>query len=217
MLNIAAIQLSLELALITTLVLLIIGIPIAWWLSRINSAIKPFIESIIALPLVLPPTVIGFYLLVLLGAQGPFADWGFIFSFKGLVIGSVIYSLPFVVQPLQNAFQKIDLKQLEAAATLRASARDRFFSIALPQARYGLLTAMILGFTHTLGEFGIILMIGGNIPGKTQTVSIAIFDHVEQLEYTQAHILSAGLLAFSFIVLLIIYNLSRRQTLREQA
>lgn len=208
---------TLKLASITTLVLLIIGTPIAWWLARTKCWCKHVFSAIVALPLVLPPTVLGFYLLVLLGQQGPLGKLSIAltgqplaFSFTGLVIGSVVYSMPFVIQPLQNAFEAIGERPLEVAATLRASAWDRFFSIALPLARPGLLTGATLGFAHTVGEFGVILMIGGNIPGETKVLSIAIYDHVETLEFAQAHWLSAGMLIFAFVVLLIMHLLNRR-------
>ena len=215
--DVASLFITLRLAVISTSVLLIIGTPLAWWLARTHWKFKYIPEAIVALPLVLPPTVLGFYLLVLLGPHGP-VGWLFyrlggtppVFSFTGLVIGSVIYSLPFVVQPLQDAFAAINPKILEAAATLRASPRDRFFSIAIPLARPGFLTACVLGFAHTVGEFGVVLMIGGNIPGKTRVVSIAIYDHVEALEYSHAHWLAGGLLVLSFIMLLTVYGINRR-------
>ena len=174
------------------------------------------IEAVVALPLVLPPTVLGFYLLILLGAKGPLGPvfealgGSMVFTFTGLVIGSVIYSLPFVVQPLQNAFAAIGPRPLEVAATLRASPRDRFVSVALPLARPGFLTAAVLGFAHTVGEFGVVLMIGGNIPGETQVLSIAIYDHVEALEYGHAHWLAGGLLLFSLLILTVVYRVNRR-------
>ncbi|OQX41304.1 MAG: molybdenum ABC transporter permease subunit, partial [Candidatus Sedimenticola endophacoides] len=188
--DIAALWVTLKLALTTTLVLLLGGTPLAWWLARTRTRMKPAIEAVLALPLVLPPTVIGFYLLIALGPNGPIGGamrWlggpSPAFTFSGLVIGSVIYSLPFVVQPLHNAFSAIGERPLEVAATLRASPRDRFFSVVLPLARPGFITAAVLGFAHTVGEFGVVLMIGGNIPGETQVLSIAIYDHVEALEY----------------------------------
>ena len=206
------IWLTLRLASLTTVLLLLLGTPLAWWLARGASRLKGPVGALVALPLVLPPTVIGFYLLVALGPQGPIGHftqalgWGTLpFTFSGLVVGSVIYSLPFVVQPLQNAFEAIGDRPLEAAATLRAGPVDRFFTVAIPLAKPGFLTAAILGFTHTVGEFGVVLMIGGNIPGATRVLSVAIYDHVEALEYTQAHWLAAGLLAFSFLVLLALY------------
>jgi molybdate transport system permease protein len=214
--DLQAITLTLELASLTTALLLVIGTPIAWWLTHTRSRAKGIVGAVVALPLVLPPTVIGFYLLILMGPNGPvgkltqMAGIGLLpFSFAGLVIGSVIYSMPFVVQPLQNAFEAIGRRPLEAAATLRASPWDTFFTIALPLARPGIVTATILGFAHTVGEFGVVLMIGGNIPGRTRVVSVQIFDHVEALEYAQAHWLAGGMVVFSFIILLLLYS-SRR-------
>lgn len=209
--------LTLKLATITTLVLLVVGAPIAWWLARTRCWCKHAISAVVALPLVLPPTVLGFYLLVFLGANGPLGMLAqetlghpLAFTFTGLVIGSVIYSLPFMVQPLQNAFEAIGERPLEVAATLRASAWDRFFTVVLPLARPGILTGVTLAFAHTVGEFGVILMIGGNIPGETKVLSVAIYDHVEMLEYEQAHILSAGMLFFSFLVLVVMHILNKR-------
>lgn len=208
-----AILLTLELASLTTVLLLIIGTPIALWLARTDSWLKRPVGAIVALPLVLPPTVIGFYLLVSMGPNGFFGQLTqslglgtFTFSFTGLVIGSIFYSLPFVVQPLQNAFEAIGRAPLEAAATLRASPWDSFFSVVLPLARPGFITAAILSFAHTIGEFGVVLMIGGNIPGKTQVVSVQIYNHVETMNYAQAHWLAGGMVAFSFIVLLALYG-----------
>ncbi len=208
----SAIRLTLELATVTTLLLLLIGTPIAWWLARTRSILKGPVGAVVALPLVLPPTVIGFYLLVVMGPNGPVGHLtqalglGVLpFTFWGLVVASVFYSLPFVVQPVQNAFEAIGERPLEAAATLRASPLDTFFSVVLPLARPGYLTAIILGFAHTVGEFGVVLMIGGNIPDKTRVVSVQIYNHVEALEYTDAHWLSAGMVAFSFLVLLALY------------
>ncbi|WP_137886178.1 molybdate ABC transporter permease subunit [Pseudomonas sp. 2FE] len=207
--NFAAIWLTLQLASLTTALLLVIGTPIAWWLARTPSRLKGPVGAVVALPLVLPPTVIGFYLLVTMGPQGFIGQLtqslglGTLpFSFAGLVVGSVFYSMPFVVQPLQNAFEAIGERPLEVAATLRAGPWDRFFSVALPLARPGFISASILGFAHTVGEFGVVLMIGGNIPGKTRVVSVQIFDHVEAMEYAQAHWLAGGMLVFSFLVLL---------------
>ena len=208
-----AILLTLELASLTTVLLLIIGTPIALWLARTDSWLKRPIGAVVALPLVLPPTVIGFYLLVSMGPNGFFGQLTqslglgtFTFTFTGLVIGSIFYSLPFVVQPLQNAFEAIGRGPLEAAATLRANPWDSFFSVVLPLARPGFITAAILSFAHTIGEFGVVLMIGGNIPGKTQVVSVQIYNHVETMNYTQAHWLAGGMVAFSFIVLLALYG-----------
>ena len=216
-----AITLTLKLASLTTLLLLLLGTPLAWWLARTRSWLKGPIGALVALPIVLPPTVIGFYLLVTLGPQGPVGHitqalgLGLLpFTFAGLVVGSVFYSLPFVVQPLQNAFEAIGERPLEAAATLRASPLDTFFHIVLPLARPGYLTATVMGFAHTVGEFGVVLMIGGNIPNATRVLSVQIYDHVEALEYTQAHWLAAGMVLFSFVVLLALYTVSptgRRQ------
>jgi molybdate transport system permease protein len=210
-----AIRLTLELASVTTLLLLFIGTPIAWWLARTRSAWKGAVGAVVALPIVLPPTVIGFYLLVAMGPEGPVGQFtqslglGVLpFTFAGLVVASVFYSLPFVVQPIQNAFEAIGERPLEAAATLRASPLDTFFSVVLPLARPGYLTATVLGFAHTVGEFGVVLMIGGNIPDKTRVVSVQIYDHVEAMEYAQAHWLAAGMVAFSFVVLLLLYTLN---------
>lgn len=212
----AAIWLTLELASLTTVILLLIGTPIALWLSRTRSWLRGPVGAVVALPLVLPPTVIGFYLLLALGPNGWIGQFTqalglgtLTFSFTGLVIGSVIYSMPFVVQPLQNAFAAIGSRPLEVAATLRAGPWDTFFSVILPLARPGFITAAILGFAHTVGEFGVVLMIGGNIPEKTRVVSVQIYDHVEALEYAQAHWLAAAMLVFSFLVLLALYS-SRR-------
>ena len=215
--DLIALFVTLKLASISTIVLILIGTPIAWWLSHSCWRYKYFVEAIIALPLILPPTVLGFYLLVSLGPNGPIGGLSsamggtsLAFTFTGLVIGSVVYSMPFVIQPLQNTFSAIGQRPLEVAATLGASPIDRFFSIAIPMARPGFITASVLGFAHTLGEFGVVLLIGGNIPGSTQVVSISIYDHVEALEYGQAHALSASLLLFSFVLLLIVYGANRR-------
>ena len=215
--DMAALFVTLRLALITTIILLLIGTPLAWWLSRTRWRFKYLLEAVIALPLVLPPTVLGFYLLIALGPNGPLGGLAMqlsgqplAFTFTGLVIGSVVYSMPFVVQPLQNAFNAIGDRPLEVAATLGASPLDRFFTIAVPLARPGFLTASVLGFAHTVGEFGVVLMIGGNIPGETQVLSIAIYDHVEALEYGHAHWLSGGLLLLSFLMLLSVYTINRR-------
>jgi molybdate transport system permease protein len=202
----AAVWLTLRLAATTTAVLLVIGTPIAWWLSRTRSRMKAPIGALVALPLVLPPTVLGFYLLVAMGPSGPFGPLKLPFTFTGLVVGSVFYSLPFVVQPLQNAFQAVGERPAEAAATLRAGPWDRFFTVVVPLARPGFLAAIILGFAHTVGEFGVVLMIGGNIPGETKVLSVALYDHVEALEYARAHWLAAGMLVFSFVVLYAVYR-----------
>ena len=215
--DLAAVLVTLKLATVSTLILVTLGMPLAWWLAHGRFRAKAAIEAVVALPLVLPPTVLGFYLLVALGRHGPvgaaveaLGGQAPAFSFSGLVIGSVIYSMPFVVQPLQDAFASAGRASLEAAATLGAGPLDRFFTVALPLARRGLITGATLGFAHTVGEFGVVLMIGGNIPGKTQVLSVAIYDHVEALDYGHAHILSAGLLAFSFVLLLTVYGLNRR-------
>ena len=205
----SAIRLTLELASIVTLLLLIIGTPIAWWLARSRSRWRGAVGAVVSLPIVLPPTVLGFYLLVAMGPQGPVGQLTealglgrLPFTFAGLVVASLIYSLPFVVQPIQNAFMAMGERPLEVAATLRASPLETFFTVALPLARPGFVTAAILGFAHTVGEFGVVLMIGGNIPDQTRVISMQIYNHVEALEYGQAHGLSAGLLVFSFVVLL---------------
>ena len=215
--ELAAIWLTLRLAGTVTALLLVIGTPIAWWLARTRSRLKGMVGAVVALPLVLPPTVLGFYLLVAMGPDGPVGGLtqalglGTLpFTFAGLVVGSVFYSLPFVVQPLQNAFEAIGQRPLEVAATLRAGPWDTFFSVVLPLARPGFVSAAILGFAHTVGEFGVVLMIGGNIPGATRVVSVQIYDHVEALDYTPAHWLSGGLLVFSFLVLLALYALQPR-------
>jgi molybdate transport system permease protein len=214
--------LTIKLALLSTLVLLVLGTPLAWWLARSTSRFKEAVAAVVALPLVLPPTVLGFYLLLALSPDSPLgqAATGLFghalpFSFPGLVVGSVIYSLPFVVQPVRNAFEAMGERPLEVAATLGASPLDRFASIALPLALPGLLTGAVLGFAHTMGEFGVVLMIGGNIPGETRVVSIAIYDHVESLEWGKAHILSAGMVVFSFLVILVTLLTGKR--LRRQA
>jgi molybdate transport system permease protein len=209
--------LTLKLASITTIVLLIAGTPLAWWLARSQARWKEVVGSLVALPLVLPPTVLGFYLLLMLGPEGPIGKitqtlgiGTLPFTFAGLVVGSVIYSMPFVVQPVRNAFDAVGDRPLEVAATLRASPLRRFFTIALPLARPGMLTGSVLGFAHTVGEFGVILMIGGNIPGETKVLSVAIYDHVESLEWTQAHWLAGGMLVFSFLVVFTMYLLEKR-------
>jgi len=210
-----AIWLTLELATLTTLILLLVGTPLAWWLARTRSWWKGPIGAVVALPIVLPPTVLGFYLLIAMGPHGPvgqLTQWlglGLLpFTFAGLVIASVFYSLPFVVQPIQNAFEALGDRPLEAAATLGAKPLDAFFTVAVPLAKPGFLTATVLGFAHTVGEFGVVLMIGGNIPDRTRVVSVQIYDHVEALEYAQAHWLSAGMVVFSFLVLAALYTLN---------
>ncbi|MFL0799518.1 MAG: molybdate ABC transporter permease subunit [Agarilytica sp.] len=217
--DIAAIGLTLRLAATVTFVLLIVGTPIAWWLAKTQSWWKGIVGAVVALPLVLPPTVLGFYLLIAMGPSGfvgqltqslglgtlPFTFWG-------LVVASVFYSMPFVVQPIQNAIESLGERPLEVAATLGAGPVDRFFSVVLPLAKSGFITAAVLGFAHTVGEFGIVLMIGGNIPGATQVISVQIYDHVEAMEYTQAHMLSGALVLFSFLVLLIVYSVQRKHS-----
>lgn len=219
--DLQALWLTLELASLSTLILLILGLPLAWWLAHRDHLGKRLIEVLVALPLVLPPTVLGFYLLIAFSPQSPLGQgWlaltgkQLAFSFPGLVLGSVLYSLPFVVQPLQASFSQLDRRLLENAATLGASALDRFFTVVIPLCRRGLLTAITLGFAHTVGEFGVVLMIGGNIPGETQVLSIALFDHVETLEYGRAHLLAGGLLFFSFVLLMVLYTQGRNGSYR---
>jgi molybdate transport system permease protein len=215
--DLGAIWLTLKLATLVTLLLLLLGTPLAWWLARTHSAWKTPIAALVAMPLVLPPTVMGFYLLLLLGPQGPLGQLtqalglGLLpFSFAGLVLASMLYSLPFVVQPLQNAFAAIGPRPLEVAATLRASPWDSFRHVVLPLARPGFISASVLGFAHTVGEFGVVLMIGGNIPDKTRVVSVQIYDHVEAMHYANAHVLAGCLLLFSFVVLLILNRQQRK-------
>jgi molybdate transport system permease protein len=215
--DISALLVTMKLASLTTVILILVGTPIAWWLSQTRFKFKAVVEAIIALPLILPPTVLGFYLLMTLGTNGPVGNFleslggsSIAFTFTGLVFGSVIYSLPFVVQPLQNSFGSIGKQSMEVAATLGASKLDRFFTVAVPLARSGFITAGVLGFAHTVGEFGVVLMIGGNIPGETGVLSIAIYDHVEAMEYGQAHVLAGGLLVLSFVMLLVVYIINRR-------
>ncbi len=212
-----ALFLTVKLAALSTVILLLIGTPVAWWLARSKSRFKPIIEAVVALPIVLPPTVLGFYLLVLLSPGSSFGGWWFeltgqtlTFSFSGLVIASVVYSFPFVVQPIQSAFETVGRDMMEAAYTLGAKPLDAFFTVAMPLARRGFLTGTVLGFAHTLGEFGVVLMVGGNIPGETRVVSIAIYDHVESLEYAQAHVLSSILLCTAFIAILMMYVVNAR-------
>ncbi|MCQ4269442.1 molybdate ABC transporter permease subunit [Pseudomonas kuykendallii] len=216
--DLSAVRLTIELAGLTTLILMVVGTPIAWWLATTRSRLRGLFGALVALPLVLPPSVLGFYLLVSLGPRGPLGaltQWlglGLLpFTFAGLVVGSVFYSMPFVVQPLQQAFEAIGKRPLEVAATLRASPLDTFFSVVLPLARPGFITAAILGFAHTVGEFGVVLMIGGNIPERTRVVSVQIYDHVEALEYAEAHWLAGGMLVFSFLVLLALYTFNSRK------
>jgi molybdate transport system permease protein len=209
--------LTLKLASLTTLLLLLAGTPLAWWLARTACRCREWIGALVALPLVLPPTVLGFYLLLLLGPSGPIGALTeslglgtLAFTFPGLVLGSVLYSLPFVVQPVRNAFEALGPRPMEVAATLRASPLRSFFTVALPLARSGLLTGAVLGFAHTVGEFGVVLMIGGNIPGETAVLSVAIYDRVESLEWAQAHLLAGGMLLFSFLVVWAMYRLEHR-------
>jgi molybdate transport system permease protein len=219
--DLISVWLTLRLAAVTTALLLVIGTPIAWWLARTRSRLKGPIGAIVALPIVLPPTVLGFYLLVAMGPSGPVGiatqalGLGVLpFTFAGLVVGSVFYSMPFVVQPLQTAFEAIGERPIEVAATLRAGPLDRFFTVVVPLARQGFLSATVLGFAHTVGEFGVVLMIGGNIPGATRVLSVALYDHVEALDYASAHWLAGGMLLFSFLVLLAVYG--RGQTMRVE-
>lgn len=214
--DIAAIVLTLQLAATTTVILLIIGTPLAWWLAHSRWRGKALLEAVVALPLVLPPTVLGFYLLLAFAPNSPFGQFWLsatgqplAFSFSALVMGSVLYSLPFVVQPLQAGFEQLSHGLLEAAATMGANARDRFISVVLPMTRRSFITAASLGFAHTIGEFGVVLMIGGNIPGETQVLSIALYDRVESLQYTEAHQLAAGLVIFSLLLLSLLYRLNR--------
>ena len=215
--DVTALLLTLQLAGLTTLILLLVGTPLAWWMAHTRWRLRYLVETVIALPLVLPPTVLGFYLLQALGPAGwigALANWfggsALAFSFEGLLLGSVLYSMPFVVQPLQDAFQSMGRRPLEVASTLRAGPIDTFFNVVLPMTRAGYITAAMLGFAHTLGEFGVVLMLGGNIPGETRVLSIAIYDHVESLEYGQAHLLSGALLLLSFCILLVVYGLRGR-------
>jgi molybdate transport system permease protein len=216
-LELGPVWLSLQLATVTVIVLLIVATPLAWWLAFTRTRARTVIEAIVAMPLVLPPTVLGFYLLVLLGPAGfvgsawlSLTDTTLTFSFTGLVVASVIYSFPFAVQPLQAGFESVGRAPLEAAATLGAGSIDRFLHVASPLAVRGYLSAIVLSFAHTLGEFGVVLMVGGNIPGSTKVISIAIYEHVETIQYPQAHALAAALLVFSFVVLLLVYALNRR-------
>jgi len=219
--DLGAVLLTLQLAAVTTVLLLLLGTPFAWWLANTRSRVRPVLEALTAMPLVLPPTVIGFYLLILLSPEAPLgAFWvtltgsALTFSFSGLVLASIFYSLPFMVQPLQSAFESVGREPLEAAATLKASPLDAFFTVVLPLSARGIVTAVVLTFAHTIGEFGVVLMVGGNIPGATRVISIAVYEHVETLNYSQAHLLSAGLLLFSFLVLLGVYLTNRRMPVR---
>lgn len=213
-----ALGLTLKVASLTTLILLVLGTPLAWWLTRSTSWLKRPVGALVSLPLVLPPSVLGFYLLVLMGPQGPLGQWtqalglGLLpFTFSGLVLASVLYSLPFMVQPIQNAMQAMGTRPLEVAASLRASPLDTFFSVVLPLCKPGLVSGVIMSFAHTVGEFGVVLMVGGNIPGVTRVVSVQIYDHVEALEYGDAHRLAAVMLGFSFIVLLALHTYQNRR------
>jgi molybdate transport system permease protein len=212
-----ALATTLRLSAVTTLVLLVLGTPLAWWLARTTRRWSVAVEAVVALPLVLPPTVLGFYMLVALGPNGPIGgtleSYGLhhlAFTFSGLVLASTLYSLPFMVQPLKDAFAAVGGRMTEVAATLRASPWDRFFSVVVPLSRRGFLTAITLSFAHTVGEFGVVLMVGGNIPGETRVLSIAIYDHAEAMDYASAHVLAGGLLAASFLLLLTVYALNRR-------
>ncbi len=219
--DLAPIWLSMKLAAVTTALLLLVGTPLAWWLATTRTRARPFVEAFTALPLVLPPTVLGFYFLILFspgsvlgGLWRDSTGTTLAFSFSGLVLASALYSLPFMVQPLQSAFEAVGRGPMEAAATLRAGRLDAFFNVALPLARRGVLTGAVLSFAHTIGEFGVVLMVGGNIPGQTRVISIAIYEQVEVLDYAQAHALSAILLVFSFTTLLLVYTLNRRAPVR---
>ncbi len=212
-----SVRLTIELAALTTLLLLVLGTPLAWWLARSNAWWKELVAAVVALPLVLPPTVLGFYLLVALGPSGPggliAGFWGertLAFTFEGLVIGSVLYSMPFVVQPIRNAFEAVGERPLEVAATLRASPARAFWTVAVPLARPGFLTAAVLGFAHTVGEFGVVLMIGGNIPGETKVLSVAIYDYVELMQWREANILAGGMVVFALTVILAMTMIERR-------
>ena len=217
MMDFEPLWLSAQLAFVTTVILIILGAPLAWWLSQSRSRLQPVVQAIVAMPIVLPPTVLGFYLLIVLGPNGAIGSWWvkltgdtLTFSFTGLVIASCIYSLPFAIQPMQNAFESLSRKNLEAAWTLGASKLDAFFSVAVPLSARGFVSAMVLAFAHTLGEFGVVLMVGGNIPGETRVVSIAIYDHVETLDYAAAHQLSLTLILFAFITLFGMFMINRR-------
>jgi molybdate transport system permease protein len=220
--NLQAIVLTLKVATLTTGILLLIGTPLAWWLARSNAWVKKPLAALVSLPLVLPPSVLGFYLLVAMGPHGPVGQWtqamgwGVLpFTFAGLVVGSVLYSLPFMVQPVQNAMAALGDRPLEVAATLRASKLDTFFHVVLPLCKPGLITGTIMSFAHTVGEFGVVLMVGGNIPGVTRVISVQIFDHVEAMEYGDAHRLAAVMLGFSFLVLLALHTYNQRSQPRS--
>ncbi|BFU91140.1 MAG: Molybdenum transport system permease protein ModB [Nitrospira sp.] len=212
-LDLSALSVSVRLATMTVIVLLMVGTPLAWWLAHTRSRFRPVVEAAVALPIVLPPTVMGFYILVALGPYGPLgriADLSLAFTFTGLVIASVFYSMPFVIQPLQNAFEAVGKAPLEAAWSLRASQWDAFLTVISPIALRGYISAIVLGFAHTMGEFGVVLMVGGSIPGQTRVLSTTVFEHVEVMEYSQAHTISAFMLIFSFLVLLAVYIANRR-------
>jgi molybdate transport system permease protein len=212
-LDLSALWVTLRLATTTVIVLLIVGTPLAWWLAHTGSKLRPVVEALVALPLVLPPTVLGFYILITLGPYGPLgqlANVNLAFTFTGLVIASVFYSMPFVIQPLQGAFEAVGKAPLEAAWSLRASKFDAFLTVLSPMALRGYVSAIVLGFAHTVGEFGVVLMVGGSIPGQTRVLSTTIFEHVEVMEYSQAHTISAAMLMFSFLVLLLVYIANRR-------
>lgn len=212
-LDFSALWVSIRLATMTVIVLLIVGTPLAWWLAHTKSRVRPIVEAAVALPIVLPPTVLGFYILVALGPYGPLgrlADLSLAFTFTGLVIASVFYSMPFVIQPLQSAFEAVGKGPLEAAWSLRASKWDAFLTVISPIALRGYISAIVLGFAHTMGEFGVVLMVGGSIPGQTRVLSTTVFEHVELMEYAQAHAVSAFMLIFSFLVLLTVYIVNRR-------
>ena len=217
MMDFGPLWLSAQLAFVTTIILIVLGAPLAWWLSQTRSRLQPAVQAVVAMPIVLPPTVLGFYLLIVLGPNGAIGSWWvkltgdtLTFSFTGLVIASCIYSLPFAVQPMQNAFESLPKKNLEAAWTLGASKLDAFFSVAVPLSVRGFVSAVVLAFAHTLGEFGVVLMVGGNIPGETRVVSIAIYDHVETLNYAAAHQLSLALIVFAFVTLFSMFLINRR-------
>ena len=217
MMDFGPLWLSAQLAFVTTVILIVLGAPLAWWLAQTRSGLQPVVQAIVAMPIVLPPTVLGFYLLIVLGPNGAIGGWWvkltgdtLTFSFTGLVIASCIYSLPFAVQPMQNAFESLPRKNIEAAWTLGASKLDAFFSVAVPLSIRGFVSAIVLAFAHTLGEFGVVLMVGGNIPGETRVVSIAIYDHVETLNYAAAHRLSLALIVFAFVTLFSMFLINRR-------
>ncbi len=217
MMDVGPLWLSAQLASVTTVILILLGAPLAWWLSQTRSRMQPVVQAVVAMPIVLPPTVLGFYLLIVLGPNGAIGSWWvkltgdtLTFSFTGLVIASCIYSLPFAIQPMQNAFESLSKKNLEAAWTLGASKLDAFFSVAVPLSVRGFISAIVLAFAHTLGEFGVVLMVGGNIPGETRVVSIAIYDHVETLDYAAAHQLSLALIVFAFVTLFSMFLINRR-------